>query len=124
MEITTSLYTILILLIVFSVGIDTAGYIGSKWKLNNVCSETLQYMKAENGFDSGTATVFRALATSQGLDASRITVSGTPKTVQRGDTITIYASMPYTLRALRPLGKELNVTIRTEMSGLAQEFIR
>lgn len=120
----SGLYTMLILTMIFFIGIDVAGYTGTMWKLRNACNETLALMKMENGFDSGTASVFYNFLLNQGLDISRVKVNGTPKTVQRGEMITITASIPYDLRALRPINKQISFEVRVEMSGLAQEFIR
>lgn len=120
----SGLYTMLILTMIFFIGIDIAGYTGTMWKLRNACNETLTLMKMENGFDSNTVTTFYDFLRKQGLDTSRVTVTGTPKTVQRGDLITISARTPYELRALRPFNQVLSFEVRVEMSGLAQDFVR
>lgn len=120
----TALYTMLLLTVIFFVGIDIAGYTSAAWKLRNVCSETLNLIKIENGFDSRTEQVFFAYAAAQGLPIDSIAVAGTSKTVQRGDMVTIRAEMPYVLRSLRPFNRELTYNIRVEMTGLAQEFIK
>ncbi len=120
----TAFYTILLLTMIFFVGIDIAGYTGTVWKLRNACSETLTLMKMENGFDSSTEQVFYQFLQNQGLDISKVQVSGTPKTVQRGEMVRIVATAPYVLRALRPFNLELSFQVRVEMIGLAQEFVR
>lgn len=120
----TALYTMLILMIIFFVGIDIAGYTATSWKLRNACSETLTLMKMENGFDSALEARFIEYMALQGLDPKTVSVSGTSKLVQRGDMVTIKATTPYILKSLRPLDQQLQFNIEIEMSGLAQEFIR
>lgn len=120
----SALYTMLLLTIIFFIGIDIFGYTGSVWKLRNACNETLTLMKIENGFDSATERAFYEFLQKQGLDISRVEVSGTGKLVQRGDLVTISATTPYVLRSLRPFDKELKFNIKVQMSGLAQDFVR
>jgi hypothetical protein len=120
----TTLYTLLLLMIIFFVGIDIAGYTAASWKLRNACAETLTLMKMENGLDAALQDKFRDYAAVQGLDPSQVRLTGTSKMVQRGDTVAIRATMPYVLRSLRPLNKDLRLTIDIEMYGLAQEFVR
>ncbi|MFY9174252.1 MAG: DUF4320 family protein [Peptococcia bacterium] len=120
----TALYTMMILAVIFFIGIDVAGYTGTVWKLRNACNETLTLMKMENGFDSNTAYVFYNFLRNQGLDPSRVNVTGTPKTVQRGDIVTITANTQYDLRALRPLNQLLSFEVRVQMAGMAQDFVR
>lgn len=120
----TALYTILLLTQIFFFGIDIAAYTGTAWKLRNACSETLTLMKIENGFDSRTEEVFYRLLQNQGLDISRVEVSGTAKSVQRGEQVTIRAVVPYVVRSLRPFDKELRFFIRVEMTGLAQDYVK
>lgn len=120
----TTLYTMLILMIIFFAGIDIAGYTATSWKLRNACTETLSLMKIENGLDAALEDKFRDYAAAQGLDPAKVTLTGTSKLVQRGDMVAIRAAMPYVLRSLRPLNRELSLTIDIEMYGLAQEFVR
>ena len=120
----TALYTMLLLTMVFFIGIDIFGYTGTVWKLRNACNETLTLMKIENGFDSSTERVFFGFLHKQGLDTSQVEVSGTGKLVQRGDLVTISAATPYVLRSLRPFGQELKFSVKVQMSGLAQDFVR
>ena len=120
----TGLYTMLILTIVLFVGIDLVGYTATVWKLRNACAETLTIMKMENGYDSRTEQFFFDTLRIQKLEISQVSVSGTPKTVQRGDAVMITATAPYALRSLRPFNKELRLNISVEMWGLAQDFIR
>jgi hypothetical protein len=122
--IVSALYTMLVLTIILFVGIDIAGYTATSWKLRNACSETLALMKIENGFDVNLEEIFLEYTSIQGLESASVVVTGTPKLVQRGEMVTIRATTPYILKSLRPLDKELHVTIDIEMSGLAQEFIR
>lgn len=120
----SALYTMLLLTMIFFVGIDIAGYTGTVWKMRNACSETLTLMKIENGFDSATERVFYNFLQNQGLDISQVEVTGTGKLVQRGDMVTIRATIPYVLRSLRPFDQELRINVKVEMAGLAQDFTR
>lgn len=122
----SGLFTMLILTMVFFIGIEVAGYLSIYWKLRVACSETLALMKIENGFDERTKEYFADFLKVQGLEMQKdqVKVDGTEKYVQRGDIVTIEAEMPYTFRAIKPLGKEFHLTIKVAMSGLAQEFIR
>jgi hypothetical protein len=122
----SGLFTMLVLTIVIFIGIEVACYLSSYWKLRVACSETLALMKIENGFDAQIKQCFDSFLKVQGLDPhqDRVKVVGTAKTVQRGEVVTIRTEMPYTFRALKPLGKEFHLTIRVAMSGLAQEFIK
>lgn len=120
----SSLYTLLLLTIVLFVGVDILGYTVTAVKLRGACSETLTLMKIENGFDSITQQKFITYAGVQGLDTSEISVTGTPKYVQRGDVVTINAAIPYALTSLRPLGYQFTFNIKVEMWGLAQDYIQ
>lgn len=120
----TGLYTMLILVMIFFVGIDIAGYIATGWKLRNACTEILTLMKVENGFDSNLEERFLEYVSTQGIDPNKVSVSGTPKFVQRGEMVTIRTTALYTLKSLRPFNRELQFAIVIEMSGLAQEFLR
>lgn len=122
----SGLFTMLVLTIVIFIGIEVACYLSSYWKLRVACSETLALMKIENGFDARTKQCFHSFLRVQGLDPlqNRVNVEGTAKTVQRGAIVTIRTEMPYSFRALKPIGKEFHLTIRVAMSGLAQEFIK
>lgn len=120
----SALYTMLVLTVVLFMGIDIFGYTSTAWKLRNTCSETLTLMKMENGFDFNIERSFFRFAELQGLNTKLIKVNGTDKTVQRGDVVTIQASMPYKIRSIKPFNRQLNVDINIEMSGLAQEFVR
>lgn len=120
----SALYSMLIITIVFFIGIDIAGYTAATWKLRNACSETLMLMKTDNGFDNSTRDKFMEYIALQGLEPAKVTVSGTAKFVNRGDTVVIQASMPYSLKALKPFNQEISFNIRVEMSGLAQDFLR
>lgn len=122
--ITSALYALLILTIVLFIGVDIFGYTVTAMKLRGVCSETLTLMKIENGFDSNTRQKFIAYAHLQGLDTSAVTVTGTPKLVQRGDVITITAAIPYVLTSLQPFGNQVTFNIKVEMWGLAQDYIQ
>ena len=120
----TGLYTMLILIITFFVGIDLAGYTAAVWKIRNACAETLTIMKIENGYDSHTEQLFLQTLRIQKVDTSQVSVSGTPKTVQRGDPVALTVTAPYSLKSLRPFNKELRLNISVEMWGLAQDFVR
>jgi hypothetical protein len=120
----TGLYTILIIMICFCVGIDIAGYGSMAWKLRNACAETLALIKIENGFDDGLNLKFQEFLTAQGMDPAQVEAEGTPKLVQRGDLVEIHAETAYTLRALRPLGRQLKAPVQVTLRGLAQDYIR
>jgi len=120
----SALYAMLLLTIIFFLGIDIAGYSATAWKLRNACSETLSLIKIENGYDSRMEEAFLRFAAVQGLETEKVRVSGTPKTVQRGDPVEIDASIPYEIRSVRPFNQRLSVEIKIRLSGLAQEFIR
>jgi len=120
----TGLYSMLLATMIFFIGIDIAGYTATVWKMRNACTETLTLMKVENGFDSNTKQLFYELVQKQGLDSSRVEVSGTAKSVQRGEQVTLRATAPYILRALRPIGQELSFQVKVEITGLAQDFLR
>jgi hypothetical protein len=120
----TGLYTALILTVCFCVGIDVAGYGALAWKLRNACTETLALIKIENGFDASIHQKFAEFLNIQDVDPGGVTVEGTPKHVQRGDIVEIHAETVYSLKALRPLGHELNVPVQVTLRGLAQDYIR
>ena len=122
----SGLFTMLVLTMVIFIGIEIACYMSTYWKLRVACSETLSLMKIENGFDQNTEQYFQNFLRVQGLDPRKdqVDVEGTAKTVQRGDIVSIEAEIPYTFRAIKPLGKEFHLTIKVAMSGLAQEFIK
>lgn len=119
-----SLYSLLVLTIILFIGIDIAGYAASAWKIRNACSETLTLMKMENGFDSTMEDIFYKFIDVQGLDPASVAVTGTPPKVQRGEVVSIKASMPYKLKSLRPLNQEITFVISVEMWGLAQDFVK
>lgn len=123
-SIITGLYTMLLLTIIFFIGIDIVGYASTSWKLRNSCREALTLMKIENGFDRKTELFFYNIAQSNGLDASRLYVTGTPKPKQRGDVLTIRATIPYDLHSIRPFNRQLTVDVDYEASGLAQDLVR
>jgi hypothetical protein len=120
----TGLYTALIIVVCFCVGIDAAGYGSLAWKLRNACTETLALIKIENGFDAEIRRSFEEFLTVQGVDPDQVTVAGTPKLVQRGDLVEIHAETTYSLKALRPLGHEMNAQVQVTLRGLAQDYIR
>lgn len=122
----SGLFTMLILTMVIFIGIEVACYMSTYWKLRVACSETLALMKIENGFDENTRQYFQNFLQVQGIDVQKekVKVDGTKKLVQRGDIVSIESELPYTFRAVKPLGQEFHLTIKVAMSGLAQEFIK
>jgi hypothetical protein len=120
----TGLYTLLVLMICFCGGVDIAGYGSMAWKLRNACMETLALIKIENGFDAGIRQKFYDFLEVQGVDPGQVQVSGTAKWVQRGDLVEISAEATYNLKALRPLGHEMEAPVRVTLRGLAQDYIR
>jgi hypothetical protein len=118
------LYTMLMIMICFCVGVDIVGYGSMAWKLRNACTETLALIKIENGFDDHLNLKFQEFLTVQGMDPNLVQAEGTPKLVQLGDLVEIHAETTYTLRALRPLGHSLEAPIQVTLRGLAQDYIR
>lgn len=103
---------------------DIYGYIATKQNLKRALSETLTIVKAENGYDNSTRIIFDGIAAKLGLKTGAITVSGTPKTVQRGDLVELNANTEYVVKGLKPLDHELTVPIEITVSGLAHTKIR
>ena len=50
-SIITGLYSLLLATVVLLIAIEAAGYSMSVWKLRQVCMETLNLMKVENGLN-------------------------------------------------------------------------
>ena len=122
----SGLFTLLILTMVFLLGIEIACYFITYGKLRVAANETMALMKLENGFDSSIEQYFYDFLKIQGLDPlqAQVKVKGTPTRVQRGEILTLKTEMPYQFRALRPMGREYQLTLRVTVFGLAQEFIR
>lgn len=117
-------FLVLIIAILLYIGVDVYGYIRTIQKVNSVCTETLEIMKAENGFDNTTRQFFDDLAIKHGLDPSIIQIQATPKLVQRGMVVEITARTTYAVHAFRPFGREITQDVRGHAVGLAQTFIR
>ena len=120
----TFLYTFFLLLIFMYILLDLFGY-GSTWlKMNAAANETLEIVKSENGFDQTTRASFMQFASAVGLDPSKITVTGTSKTVQRGTPVEVVATMPYEIKGIRPFGVTLTIPVKVKVTGLAHRYIR
>jgi hypothetical protein len=119
-----SLYSLLVITVVLMIGIEAAGYTMAVWKLRQVCSETLNLMKIENGMNSRTEAGFHELMEDYGLQGFSFRLKGTPCFVQRGDLLEFEAESSYPLSCLRPLGTQWAVPLHIKVRGLAQTFIR
>lgn len=105
-------------------GIDLYGYIVQQQKLTVATNELLEIIKAENGYDSANREQFNRLIQKSGIDPARVTLTATPKLVERGNTVEIEASMEYECIGLKPLGKTVKLPIRVKQDGLARTFFR
>ncbi|RAI89603.1 uncharacterized protein DUF4320 [Paenibacillus pabuli] len=105
-------------------GIDVYGYISQQQKLTIASNELLEVIKAENGFDAVNREQFDRLLQKTGIDPAKVTLTATSKRVDRGDPVTVEASMVYECIGLKPLGKTVKLSIRVEANGLAHTFFR
>ncbi len=117
-------YSLLIFMIFAVIYVDLYGYFYTKNNLKQAVDETLTLMKFENGFDRGTISYFNTMAAKLGLNASEITLRGTPKKVQRGDLVELTASLDYEVKGLKPLNYPININITVHAEGLAHDKIR
>lgn len=117
-------YALLIFMIFAVMYVDLYGYFYTKDNLKQAVDETLTLMKFENGFDQGTISYFNTMASKLGLNASAITLNGTPKTVQRGDIVELTASLDYEVKGLKPLNYPIKINITVRAEGLAHNKIR
>ena len=118
------LYSLLVITVMLMIGIEAVGYSMAVWKLRQVCSETLNQMKIENGMNSRIEAGFEDLLEDCGLQGFSFRLKGTPCCVQRGDLLELEAESSYPLSCLRPLGTCWEVPLRIKVRGLAQTFIR
>jgi Flp pilus assembly protein TadG len=118
------MYIFLMLLIFAYLGIDIYGYMVTKQNLTLAVNETLEIVKAENGYDHTTKQSFDDFIIKLGLDPSKVTVTATNKTVQRGTPVEVVASTKYEAKGLKPFGNTLNLDIEVKANGLAHAFIR
>ena len=81
-------------------------------------------MKAENGLDETIQHKFMEMAEALRLEDLNVRLEGTPGTVQRGDLLELRAQGRYPIRSMRPLGRELSLSIDLRMYGLAHRYIR
>jgi len=119
----------LIIAMVLYMGVDFLGIYATSQKLRTAASETINLMKIENGWDSGTQAFFHDLLDKLGLPPNRVNVIfATPKSesppVQRGDQVSLDISTTYEVRSLRPLNHAFVVPVRIRLTGLAQEYVR
>ncbi|HHZ17573.1 MAG TPA: DUF4320 family protein [Peptococcaceae bacterium] len=117
-------YSLFLFMIFAVLYVDLYGYFYTKNNLKQAVDETLTLMKLENGFDRQTETFFADIAQSLGIDASKVTLNGTPKTVQRGETVELTARYRYEVKGLKPFGRELQPEIEVRSEGLAHNKIR
>lgn len=120
----TGLYNILAITVILFMGIEAAGYSVTIWKLRQVCSETLNLMKIENGLNHEIEASFQALTEDYGLQAYHFRLTGTPCFVQRGDLLELEAESSYPLQCVRPFGNQLEVPLCIKVRGLAQTYMR
>jgi hypothetical protein len=118
------IYSLFFLMIFAVLYVDLYGYFYTKNNLKQAVDETLTLMKFENGFDHRIETYFTNIAGKLGLDASKIKLAGTPKTVQRGVPVELTAELDYEVKGLKPLNKPLTVKIVVRAEGLAHNKIR
>jgi len=123
-ETTAIIYSLLLFMIFAVLYVDLYGYFYTKNNLKQAVDETLTLVKFENGFDAKTESYFYNIAAKLGLDAGKINLQGTPKTVQRGDPVELTASLEYQVKGLRPLNYPLTVQIAVRAHGLAHNKIR
>jgi hypothetical protein len=123
-ETTVIIYSLFLFMIFAVLYVDLYGYFYTKNNLKQAVDETLTLIKFENGFDDSTKSYFHNIAAKLGLDASKIDLQGTPKTVQRGEPVELIASIAYEVRGLRPLNYPLTVQIVVRSQGLAHSKIR
>jgi hypothetical protein len=122
-SITIPILTLLLAIFIYF-GIDVYGYLSTAQKVRSVASETLEIMKADNGFSFDTKQYFDSLARDYGLDPSQMTVTATPQRVQRGATVSITVKTTYKVLSLKPFGKQVTADIDVFESGLAHTFFR
>ena len=120
----SGLYVMFVLAIVLFVAVEVASYSMSAWKLYGACGEIMDMMKGENGLDGAMEHRFRELLAALNLGDLGIRLEGTPKTVQRGDLLELRARGRYPIKGLRPLGRELSVSISVTLRGLAHTYVR
>ncbi|WP_080771941.1 DUF4320 family protein [Paenibacillus polymyxa] len=106
-------------------GTDIQGIWSSHRKLAVAVDDTFSLVQAEGGFDSNLRAYFYDLCRTQGLDTSKITISGTPKLVQRKGHVELNATITYTLKSLKPVGVgEISFIIPASADGLARTYFR
>ncbi|MCL2121072.1 MAG: DUF4320 family protein [Clostridiales bacterium] len=121
---TSGLYTLFLLSVILFVAVEVASYSMSVWKVYGAAGEIMEMMKSENGLDGAMKQKFNALSAVLNLGELDIHLSGTPKTVQRGDLLELEVQGRYRIRSLRPFGKELSVPVRVNLRALAHTYIR
>ena len=123
-SIITGLYSLLLATVVLLIAIEAAGYSMSVWKLRQVCMETLNLMKVENGLNPQIEAKFQTLADSYGLDEYSFEIQGTPQYVQRGGLLELSVRSRYILHCLKPLGTTLQLPLHIQVKGLAHTYLR
>lgn len=122
---TSALIIVLILCMFAYLYVDLSGMWNTHRKLAISGDEALKIMTAEGGFDSSTRQLFLEMARAQGLDVSKITVTGTPKRVQQLGKVEIHATIPYTLQAFKPIGYgDITFNIPLNSSGVVSTYFR
>jgi hypothetical protein len=117
-------YVMFVMAIIIFLAVEVACYGMSAWKLYGACAEIMDMMKSENGLDSAMELRFRELVKTLRLDDMDLKLSGTPQKAQRGDILELRASGRYRIRSLRPLGRDLSISIGFRLHGLAHTYVR
>ncbi|WP_348622606.1 DUF4320 family protein [Paenibacillus polymyxa] len=106
-------------------GVDTSVSYSIRDNIETAANESLQFMKMENGADSGTRVKFDELLRKLNVDPTQVTFTATPKLVQRGDMVEITATMQYERRSLKLLGmSNVTSTLKVHVAGYAHKYIR
>ncbi|GAC42084.1 DUF4320 family protein [Paenibacillus popilliae] len=115
---------LLVATIIIFAAIEFYGMIVTYDKLKLAGEDTLELMKAQNGFNGDLGNKFYNIVEKLGLDRTKVEVTGTIGPVQRGEIIELHASTPYSFIAFRPFGQELTSDIKINLSGLARTYLR
>lgn len=119
-----TIFFIFVASIFLYIGIDVYGYVSLQQKLTLANNELLEIIKAENGYDASNRTQYDDLLRKIGVDPSKVTLTATPKLVQRGESVEIESSIVYECIGLKPLGQTVRVPITVKVNGLAHTFFR
>lgn len=119
-----TIFFIFVASIFLYIGIDAYGYVSLQQKLTLANNELLEIVKAENGYDASNRTQYDDLLRKIGIDPNEVTLTATPKLVQRGESVEVESSIVYECIGLKPLGQTVRVPINVKANGLAHTFFR